>query len=405
MTATNETPASPQKRGRPLEGVRVLDLSRVFAGPVAGRVLADLGADVVKVEPPDGDISRNWGRQIAGLSSYFVQQNTGKRNVCIDLNHAEGPALVKELAKAADIVIENFRPGVLAAFGIDWAGLSQVNARLIMVSISGFGQNGPESGRAAYASVAHAEMGLIARGPELGVPGLYDVTFSAADVTSGLHGVIGVLAALHVRDLTGAGQHLDIAMLDAMGFSDDALPLALDGVAASGQNGEVWDTVGGLIVLAGGFRWVWTQLNRKSGLTDPAPRDADLDTKIRLRREAVGEFLTSQPDRPALLDALDRANLAWGDVRSREEVFESPTLKARSSVVEIDDRAGGTRRVFQSPYRFSGSTSGVVGPPRHRGEDNVNVLMDWLALSQADALACAETGPMLSEAPTVPRIP
>ena len=167
----------------PLAGLRVLDLSRVFAGPVAGRILSDLGADVVKVEPPDGDVSRNWGRKIAGLSTYFVQQNVGKRNICVDLNHPVGVAIVQELATKADIVIENFRPGVLASFGLDWAGLSVINPRLLMLSISGFGQEGPESRRAAYASIAHAEMGLIARGPELDGAGMHDVTFSAADVT------------------------------------------------------------------------------------------------------------------------------------------------------------------------------------------------------------------------------
>ncbi len=383
--------------GKPLAGIKVLDLSRVFAGPVAGRVLADLGADVVKVEPPDGDVSRNWGRKIAGLSTYFVQQNVGKRNISVDLNHPDGQAIIKDLAAQADIVIENFRPGVLAAFGLDWAGLSAINPRLLMLSISGFGQNGPESRRAAYASIAHAEMGLIARGPELGSQDLQDLTFSAADVLSGLHGVIGIMAALRSRDATGKGQHLDIAMVDAIGFSDDAIIFNLDGRRAQATNGEVWDAVGGPVVLAGGFQWVWSQLSRVVGVPDPAGPDADLPTKIELRREATRNFFMNQPDRAALIAALDKANLAWGDVKGGRDIFESPTIQSRGSVVKVDDRDGGERPVFRSPYRFSELESGVAGPPRHRGEDNVGVLMDWLSLSPGEAEARASTGAMLTD--------
>lgn len=382
---------------RPLSGIKVLDLSRVFAGPVAGRVLADLGADVVKVEPPEGDVSRNWGTIIAGLSSYFVQQNVGKRNISVDLNHPDGRAIILDLAGKADIVIENFRPGVLAAFGLDWQGLSAVNPQLLMLSISGFGQNGPESRRAAYASIAHAEMGLIARGPELGAQGLHDLTFSAADVTSGLHGVIGILAALRSRDTTGEGQHLDIAMVDAIGFSDDGIIFNLDNHRAVATNGEVWDAVGGPVVLAGGFRWVWSRVNRILGLADPAPPDSDVATKVKLRHDATTAFFCSFPDRAALVSALDKANLAWGDVRSRAGIFDSPTIQSRNSVVAVDDRAGSTRPVFQSPYRFSDLESGVAGPPRHRGEDNVGVLMDWLSLSEIDAQARAASGAMLTD--------
>lgn len=381
----------------PLAGLRVLDLSRVFAGPVAGRVLSDLGADVVKVEPPDGDVSRNWGRKVAGLSTYFVQQNVGKRNICVDLNHPDGVALIQELAAIADIVIENFRPGVLASFGLDWAGLSAINPRLLMLSISGFGQEGPESRRAAYASIAHAEMGLIARGPELGGAGLHDVTFSAADVTSGLHGVIGILAALRSRDTTGVGQHLDIAMVDAIGFSDDGIISSLDDRKAVATNGEVWEAVDGPIVLAGGFRWVWSRVNGVLGVVDPAPPGCDLETKIQLRHQATTDYFCSFTDRAALCSALDRANLAWGVVKSGTDILDSPSISLRKSVVEVDNRDGGTRPVFQSPYRFSSLESGVSGPPRHRGEDNVGVLMDWLGTPEGDAIARAHGGAMLTD--------
>ena len=369
---------------RPLAGIRVLDLSRVFAGPVAGRVLNDLGADVVKVEPPDGDVTRLFGRRIAGAASYFVQQNAGKRNVCVDLAHADGPPIVADLAAVADVLIENFRPGVLARFGLDWSALSICNPRLVMVSISGFGQHGPESTRAAYAAIAHAEMGVIARGSRNG-EGLRELAFSAADVISGLHGVIGLLAALRSREITGVGQHLDIAMVDAMGFSDDATAISLDGNSARDPGAEVWDAVGGPVCIAGDFKWVWHQLHGVIGVADPSPPGSDVPTKVRLRRKAAAALFLEMADREALVAMLDRANLAWGDVRNGAEVFESPTLIARNSLVSVDDRQGGTRRVFQSPYRFSDLPSGVTGPVRHLGEDNVGVLTEWLGLSSDDS--------------------
>ena len=214
-------------RGRPLEGVKALDLSRVFAGPIAGRTLSDLGADVVKVEPPDGDVTRLWGHKTAGLSTYFTQQNCGKRNVCIDLNAEGGPELVAQLAERADVLIENFRPGVMTRFGLDWDALSARNPALIMLSISGFGQDGPESQRAAYASIVHAEAGILP--PAVGDEMPLDLDLSAADVLSGMHGVIAVLAALRARDAGGPGQHIDMAMMDAMTYSADIIINVLDG--------------------------------------------------------------------------------------------------------------------------------------------------------------------------------
>ena len=258
---------------RPLDGVKVLDLSRVFAGPVAGRVLADLGADVVKVEPPEGDITRLWGRKAAGLSTYFVQQNCGKRNISVDLRTAGGPELVADLAAGADIVVENFRPGVVARYGLDYETLAERNPGLVMVSISGFGQDGPESQRMAYAPIVHAEAGLIPHG-EGDTTG--DMSFSAADVLSGLHGVIGVLAALRVRDQTGVGQHVDVAMIDAMAFSRDAIVSSLDDRFVPRQPGIVWETASGPIMVAGDLKWMWHQMSKIHGLVDGSPPDADV---------------------------------------------------------------------------------------------------------------------------------
>ncbi len=380
-------------RPLPLAGVRVLDLSRVFAGPVAGRVLSDLGAEVVKVEPPEGDVTRRWGRKTGGVSTYFLQQNCGKENVCVDLHAEGGAALVAELAARADVVIENFRPGVMSRFGLDWAALSADHPELIMLSISGFGQVGPESNRAAYAGVIHAETGLVDQ-EQPGWP--VDLSFSAADVLSGMHGVVAILAALRLRDATGVGQHIDLAMTDAMVFSNDKVIDSLDGRHGERMNGEVWQTAAGKVTLVGGLRWIWHQLSNVHGLVDPSPPDADLETKLASRRRIATEFLCSLPDRDAVLAALDQANLAWGELRDLHSVLESPTIVHRETVTRVDDRAGGTREVVRSPYRFSAAAT-EVGIPAHRGEHNRDVLGRWLGLGPDSIARLTDDGVVLTD--------
>jgi len=365
--------------GRPLDGVRVLDLSRVFAGPIAGRTLSDLGADVVKIEPPDGDITRLWGRKTAGLSTYFTQQNCGKRNVCIDLHHEGGRELVAQLADRADVLIENFRPGVMRRLGLDWNALSARNPSLIMLSISGFGQDGPESQRAAYAPIIHAEAGILphAVGDEMPL----DIGFSAADVLSGMHGVIAVLAALRARDAGGPGQHIDLAMIDAMTYSADNMISVLDGARNKEPiGGEVWRTADGPKMLTGGLRWIWHQLSESASLHDPTPADADISEKIVARRQIITEYLCGLPDRASVIAAFDRANLAWADVRDCGDVLDSPTLLHRNTVVHIADRAGGTRTVIRNPYRMSTIDCSDPGIAAFRGEHNAEVLDEWLGI-------------------------
>jgi crotonobetainyl-CoA:carnitine CoA-transferase CaiB-like acyl-CoA transferase len=214
----------------PLEGVKVLDFSRVVAGPFAGRLLSDLGADVVKVEPPDGDGTRIHGKKVQGVSGMFNQQNAGKRNICLDLRAPDAVELVKELVAVADIVLENYRPDVMARLGIDFVTLSAINPKLIMLSISGFGHDSPESHRPSYAPVVHAEVGLMHRmaarnGTEPG-----DLPLSVADTNASLHGLIAVLAALNMRHHTGVGQHIDMSMMDATFATDDRSHFELENV-------------------------------------------------------------------------------------------------------------------------------------------------------------------------------
>lgn len=382
----------------PLEGVRVLDLSRVLAGPYAGRMLADLGADVVKVEPPEGDLTRFWGKVVAGLSGYYTQQNAGKRNISIDLRKPGAPELVRELAKRADVVIENFRPGVLAAFGLSYAELSKGHPRLIMLSISGYGQEGPHAQRAAYAAVVHAESGLMARQALMFRSGPKDIPVSIADMNAGLHGLSSVLAALFMRERTGQGQHIDLAMTDCMLATDDHVHLALDEESLERPfASEVWETAFGHVVLAGDFRFLFREAVAHCGVVDPTPAGASLEEKIAARRGAFSAFLTSFSDMRSLGEALDRANIAWGQVMTSYEAVKSVTSQHRNTVAETDDRQGGVRRVIQSPYRFSGAQSGLRGPAPYRGEHNAHVLSDWLGSEPSDIERLQVAGVLLAE--------
>lgn len=375
----------------PLEGVRVLDLSRVVSGPFAGRMLADLGADVVKLEPPEGDLARIWGQTRHGLSGFYTQQNAGKRNVCIDLKHRDGAATARDLAAHADVVIENFRPGVLDRLGLGWSVLHAMNPRLVLLSISGFGQSGPESDRQAYAPVIHAEAGLIARQADFDGDAPSDPIVSIADYNGGLHGLVGLLAALLLRERTGTGQHIDISMLDAMRVTDDYAHHALDDEPIVRLGGQVFATPRGHILVTGEFKHVWRQLSRVHGVVDPTPAGAPLDDKIRNRRAAAAEWIASFPVADDLTAALEKANLAWADVRSHDDAF------AGARVDEVDDRGGGTRRVIASPYRFSDAASGIRRPASYRGEHNAEVLAEWLGASPDAVAALVEAGALLHE--------
>lgn len=382
----------------PLQDLKVLDMSRVLAGPFAGRMLSDLGADVVKVEPPDRDVTRFWGKKIGSISGYYNQQNAGKRNISVDLRKAEGAGLLIDLAARADILIENFRPGVMARLGLAWETLQAANPRLIMLSISGFGQQGPEAGRAAYAPIIHAETGAIYRQAERADSQPVEMCMSFADTNAGLHGLVGVLAALHLRNTTGRGQHIDIAMVDAMLATDDHTHYHLESSEVNNGASEVWNATGGPIILAGDFRHIWRQMNTVLGVADTTPADATLEEKIRCRREAAASLLVSFDDRQSLTGALDKAGIAWGNVNSTAAFLsDSLTVQERRSIIEIDDRNGATRPVYQSPYRFSDAVSGVRGGAPFQGEHNGEVLSQWLGMDEEMVRSLADAGILVSE--------
>lgn len=375
----------------PLGHLKVLDLSRVLAGPFAARMMSDLGADVVKVEPPAGDVTRTWGAVIGGNPGYYHQQNVGKRNICIDLSTSKGAELVKLLAAQADVVIENFRPGVADRLGVGYAALSAVKPSLVMLSISGFGQEGPEAQRAAYAAVIQAETGLLARQAAISNAPPADLAVSLSDTNASLHGLVAVLAALLLRERTGLGQHIDMAMIDATLVTDDALHFALeDSEETKVLPNDVWDTAAGPILISADFRYIWNLLVRQRGVTDPAPRDATWQEKSRLRHVTARAYFAGLPDRETVIADLRELNLAWGDVREAATIREQPTVKHRKTIIDIDDRAGGMRPVVQAPYRFTAAKAGVRGPAPWRGEHNAEVLRDWLGMGDEEIAGWGE---------------
>lgn len=371
----------------PLAGLKVLDFSRVLAGPFAGRMLCDLGADVVKVEPPDGDVTRFWGKVVGDVPGYFHQQNAGKRDISIDLRHPEARELVFDLVRKADILIENYRPDVMPRLGFGYETLKTINPRLIMLSISGFGANGPESHRPAYAPIVHAEVGLLARAVRRGNIPHRELPLSVADTNASLHGLIGILSAVILRERTGVGQHIDMAMVDATLVTDDQIHYELeDSEATMGLPNDVWETGAGAILVSDDFRRLWRLLTKDMGVADPTHDAMPLEQKIALRRQVAEGYFRDLPSWEAVETAMAKMNIAWGQVRPGANLREQPTLKHRGSIAEIDDRAGGTRPIPQSPYRFSDARSGVRGPAPHLGEHNAEVLAEWLGMA-ADQVA------------------
>jgi crotonobetainyl-CoA:carnitine CoA-transferase CaiB-like acyl-CoA transferase len=387
------TEASGEETGYPLAGLKVLDFSRVLAGPFAGRMLSDLGADVVKVEPPDGDVTRLWGAVIADIPGYYSQQNAGKRNICVDLRAEGARELVFDLVRQADVLIENYRPDVMPRLGLGYDDLKRVNPRLIMLSISGFGHNGPESHRPAYAPIVHAEIGLMARQARRGDIPYRDMPLSVADTNASLHGLVALLAAVIHRGSTGVGQHIDIAMVDTTLVTDDQVHYDLEGSEDTAPlPNDTWETAVGPILVSSDFRYLWQLVTKEHGfIEDPTSKDMDLDTKIAMRRAAMAQFMAGLDSWEAVERTMAAMNIAWGRVRDPVDVREQATVKARGTITHIDDRAGSTRPIPQSPYRFSAAQAGVRGPARHRGEDNAPVLSEWLGKTslEVDALLAA----------------
>jgi CoA:oxalate CoA-transferase len=370
------SPADSPNMPAPLPPWRVLDMSQAISGPYAARILSDLGADVLRIEGPRTDVTDLFGAVIDGRAGMFAQMNAGKRNVGIDLAVAGAADLIRDLAARADVLIENFRPGVMDRLGLGYDRLSAVNPQLIMLSVSGFGASGPNAARRALAPVIHAESGLLARQAELDDREPTDLPLALADTLTGLHAAIAVLAALHHRAVTGLGQHIGLSMLAAVAASDDHAHAAIDGSTEPySSRGTIWRAPGGPILIAAPPKHAWVMLSRRGLLADPASPGSDLDTKVRLRQQAIQDWMLSFADRGALIAELEGAGVAWANLADSADAFAHGAHTASVP--------GTARRVVAMPYDFSAASASVPRAIARRGEHNADALGDWLGYDQA----------------------
>ena len=388
----------------PLSGVRVLDLTRVLAGPHATRMLRDLGAEVIKVEPPEGDITRITWPRVNSIASYFAQQNTGKRCISIDLGHQAGRHLVADLAVHCDVLVENFRPGVMDRLGLGWETLHSLNPRLVYASISGYGQTGPWVHRRAYASVVGAETGFTktqgdARTSPDGSPHYTNDPHSHADVYTALECAAAVMAALYQRERTGFGDRVDVSMAQTMFYvnehAHDQLwdrPLPVGVIRSFGtKDYPVLTAANGQSVVVSGhpaengtFEMYMTAVGRSDLVDDPRFADSGARlTHLDQLEQVLHDWAANMPDADAIETAMAHGRLAVGQLRSLPDVCATDWAVEREVVVEVTDRGDGFIRIPNSPWRFAGGDVGVGGEPKYRGEDNRSVLRDVLGLDDA----------------------
>ncbi len=378
---------------RPLQGVRVLDLTRVLAGPYCTMILSDLGAEVVKIERPEvGDDARHFGPFLpTGLSAYFASINRGKRSVTLDLKVEEDRETFLRLVEQADVLVENFRAGTMDGFGLSAERLQQVNPKLVYAAISGFGHAGLETGRAAYDIVIQAMSGLMSITGDR--PGhSVRVGTSISDIMSGMFGAIGVVSALRHRDQTGEGTVVDLAMLDC---TVAALENAISRFAVSGQSPEplgtrhpsitpfqAFDTADGPIVIAAGNDSLWRKLcdvvEAPQLADDPRFSTNDARTENRAELEELFASLLKHASQADWLAKLDAVGVPSAPIRNIEQVVNDPHLASRDMWHNMHDGGDGHFLTAASPLRMNGQPPPLAERSPDLGEDSADVLKEWL---------------------------
>ncbi|GMU79523.1 MAG: hypothetical protein AMXMBFR46_23130 [Acidimicrobiia bacterium] len=360
-----------------IEGVRVLDLSQVVAGPLCGRILADMGADVIKVEAPSLDRTREVLPEVNGQSLYFDHMNAGKRGVGIDLRSADGAELLARLAERCDVLIENFRPGVLARRGLGPDDLLGRNPRLVYCSISGWGQEGPWSDRRAYAPLVHAEAGRIELAARLRDAPAQQEVHQHGDVNTALIATSAILGALLQRERTGEGRHLDVALAEALLYTDEWSSTDLHGYGRE-RFFDTWThpvltlADGRAVALVGNPLRLWDRWFAALGV-DPVPRRPDDDAAA---LDVLRATVARVPDFATLEAMLASEPTFVSEVRSVAELADTEWALARRTFREIEPGV----RVVGAPFRSRDSGVGVRGPAPRAGEHTRAVLRSLLAL-------------------------
>jgi crotonobetainyl-CoA:carnitine CoA-transferase CaiB-like acyl-CoA transferase len=400
-------------RPAPLTGIRVLDLTRVLAGPWCTQNLADLGAEVVKIERPGaGDDTRGWGPPYlkdgqgrdTSEAAYYLSANRNKFSVALDIATPRGAELVRRLAADSDILVENFKVGGLRKYGLDYQSLSAANPRLIYCSITGFGQTGPYASRAGYDFMIQGMGGLMSiTGERDDLPGggPQKAGVAVADLMTGMYSAVGILAALHERDRSGLGQHLDMALLDcqvAM-LANQNLNYMTSGKAPRRAGNahqnlvpyQVFAVSDGHMIVAVGNDGQFRAYCRVIGLPELAddPRFATNPQRV-INREVLVPILSERMlagERDHWLEQLERVGVPAGPINTLDQVYEDPQVLARGMRLDLPHPAAGTVPVAASPLRFSGSPVVYDRPAPMLGQHTEQVLRERLGLSKEDIAA------------------
>ncbi|MBA3592733.1 MAG: CoA transferase [Polaromonas sp.] len=401
--------SAAEMRPPPLTGVRVLDLSRVLAGPWAGQLLADLGADVVKVEKPgSGDDTRAWGppylKDASGrdttAATYFLCANRNKRSVAIDIATPQGQAQVHALAQQADVLLENFKVGGLKRYGLDYASLKEGNPRLVYCSITGFGQTGPYAARAGYDFLIQGMGGLMSvTGQPDGEPGAgpQKVGVALTDIMTGLYATIAVQAALAEREKSDLGQHIDLALLDVQiaclanqasnYLAGGMVPRRMGNAHPNIVPYQAFPTADGDIILAVGNDGQFAKFCTVAGhpewsgderFSSNAQRVANRAVLVPLLRQAT--VMRTSAD---WIAALEAAGVPCGPINRIDEVFADPQVIARGLQIHLPHPLAGSVPLVANPIRLSGSPVAYQRPPPLLGEHTEEVLAQWLGSAAA----------------------
>jgi crotonobetainyl-CoA:carnitine CoA-transferase CaiB-like acyl-CoA transferase len=388
--------------------IRVLDLSRVLAGPWCSQNLADLGADVIKIERPGlGDDTRAWGPPYArdadgnntSEAAYYLSANRGKRSVTVDIASAEGQALVRELALHADVVLENFKVGHLKRYGLDYDTLRAVKPDLVYCSVTGFGQDGPYAHRAGYDFLIQGMGGLMSiTGERDDLPGggPQKAGVALTDLMTGMYATVAVLAALTHRDRTGEGQHIDMALLDTqvamlanMGsnyLNSGTPPKRWGNAHANIVPYQTFACADGHIIVATGNDSQYQKFAEAGGRADLAadPRFATNPLRVQNRDLLVPLLaaIVKTRTRAEWIAQLEAVGVPCGPINDLGEVFENPQVKARGVAYEMDHPAAGKVKLVRSPMRMSATPAGAALPPPMLGQHTEEVLREVLGRSE-----------------------
>ena len=374
---------------RALAGVRVLDLTQVMAGPFCAMILADLGADVIKVEPPDGDATRRMPGGVGDDTPAYNAVNRGKRSIAVDLKTSGGVGVVTRLAGSADILIENYRPGVMRGFGLDYATLEPQNSRLIYASISGYGQTGPASSRGGFDLIAQGVSGIMSvTGATGGEPVKAGVPVT--DLSAGLFALVGILAALHYRERTGLGQQLDTSLVEAgvalsvweatEFFSSGGIPARLGSAHRMNAPYQAFRCADGYVTVGANTDRMFGRLCDVLGHPEWSRRPEFRDNAHRVtHRTELADLIESvtvgQP-RDFWLARLDAEQIPCGPINDYAQVFSDPQVLAREMIVEVDHPTLGPLKTLGSPMKLSATPPDVRRRAPRLGEHTGSVLRE-----------------------------